>query len=536
MDQQTLPSERPLDDPLLHAAHARFGVEYLFPYQRLVIANTLESSEPLERQDTRQLVILPTGAGKSLCFQLPAALLDGCTVVVYPLLSLMADQARRLEATGLSYATLSGQTSRDDRRTILNTIAAGVVRILLTNPETLTAPETVTALSRCAVDHLVVDEAHCVCEWGETFRPAYLAVGPAVAQIKPRVLTAFTATASPYVLTSINRHLFLDQPVHLVSANPDRPNIHYQVIPAIGGIGALRELLIPGDSGPSFLGRVPPSLPVERPAIVFCRSRAATELTAGRLRRLTGDNEIRFYHAGLSSGEKGRVEKWFFAADHGVLIATCAYGLGIDKSNIRTVIHPEPAPTVEAFLQESGRAGRDGKPAVSITLSPPIQPGILLIQPTLPVVASETTRGRGADGADLLLARQRAMSEYLVHDGCRRSFLLERMGAEAVGCTGCDHCDGRAAGPIPAMRILHRAARCHRRTIDRGSLSRLLCGHPTGQDRRTRVLSSRYIGALRPRSAEECTEAVAAALQARVIRIRRRPFWPGTIDVGNRLP
>ena len=536
MEHQTLHAGRTIGDPLLEAAHSHFGVEYLFPYQRLVIANTLESSETLEKQDTRQLVILPTGAGKSLCFQLPAALLDGCTVVVYPLLSLMADQARRLEATGLSHATLSGQTGPGERRTILDNIATGAVRILLTNPETLTAPETVRALSRCAVDHLVVDEAHCVCEWGETFRPAYLAVGSAVAQIRPRVLTAFTATASPYVLASINRHLFLNQSAHLVSANPDRPNIHYQVIPAVAGIGALRELLTPGGVGPSFLGRAPRALPVERPAIVFCRSRAATELIAGRLRRLTGDDEIRFYHAGLSREEKSRVEKWFFAADCGVLIATCAYGMGVDKPNVRTVIHPEPAPTVEAFLQESGRAGRDGKPACSITLAPPINTVARPHQAAPPIGSPEIDRGQAPDGGALLLARQRAMSEYLSHDGCRRAFLLERMGAEAAGCTGCDHCDGRVAGSIPALVILREAARSHRRTVDRGSLARLLCGQSTGQDRQARVLTNRYLGALRPRSAEECGEVVTAALEARVIRVRRRPFWSGTIDMGKALP
>ena len=180
----TEPSDSiPSSDPLLDAARDRFSVNYLFPYQRLVISNTLESAHESEQSDARQVVILPTGAGKSLCFQLPAALLRGCTVVVYPLLSLIADQARRLETTGIPFATLSGRTPSDERPKILRGITEGRVRILLTNPETLTTPATIDALSRCRVDHLVVDEAHCVCEWGETFRPAYLEIGAASERI-----------------------------------------------------------------------------------------------------------------------------------------------------------------------------------------------------------------------------------------------------------------------------------------------------------------------------------------------------------------
>lgn len=251
-------------DPLLEAARP-FGVSYLFPYQRLVISNVLEAADvgtaegpaadagapdPEPWSDdrdndhiTRQIVVLPTGAGKTLCFQLPAAVLPGITIVVYPLLSLMADQVRRAEAAGLGCAVLKGGLSRGERTRLWESVEGDQLQIVLTNPEMLGQEPVLNRLAEREVAHLVIDEAHCVSEWGETFRPSYLELGRVIGRLRPRVTTAFTATASPPVLEAVRAHLFGGEGAHLIQAVPDRPNISYSVIDAPSKTFALRLLL-----------------------------------------------------------------------------------------------------------------------------------------------------------------------------------------------------------------------------------------------------------------------------------------------------
>jgi ATP-dependent DNA helicase RecQ len=228
-----------LPDPLLETA-APFGVSYLFPYQRLVITNVLDDGED---SVTRQIVVLPTGAGKTLCFQLPAAVLSGLTIVVYPLLSLMGDQLRRAQAAGLGTAILKGGQSRAERKEIWERIDTNKIRIILTNPETLLGDAVLRRISELEISHFVIDEAHCVSEWGETFRPSYLELGRVISSIAPRTTTAFTATASPPVLQGVRTHLFGGEGAHLIQAVPDRPNIAYSVLHTPAKAFALRALL-----------------------------------------------------------------------------------------------------------------------------------------------------------------------------------------------------------------------------------------------------------------------------------------------------
>ena len=265
------PAPDTLPDPLLEAA-APFGAAYLFPYQRLVISNVLEAADalspgppgaeapgpadpapghrrsvatagPPEDRIRRQIVVLPTGAGKTLCFQLPAAILRGLTVVVYPLLSLMADQIRRAEGAGLTAVVLRGGQSREERTAVWDAVESGRLQLLLTNPEMLSQESVITRLAHSAVSHLVIDEAHCVSEWGETFRPAYLELGRVIRELEPAATTAFTATASPVVLDAIRTHLFGDGGAHLIQSVPDRPNIAYSVLETPAKLYALTRLL-----------------------------------------------------------------------------------------------------------------------------------------------------------------------------------------------------------------------------------------------------------------------------------------------------
>src|SRR6056297_2316584 len=179
-------------DPVLRTACSEFGVSYLYPYQRFVIANTLEAGP----EARRQIVVLPTGSGKTLCFTLPAVLLPGITIVVYPLLALMDDQLRRIASAGITARILRGGQSAREREEIFSAVESGQVRCLLANPEVLAGESVRERLRTASISHLVVDEAHCVSEWGETFRPAYLSLRETLQILAPAVTTAFTATAS----------------------------------------------------------------------------------------------------------------------------------------------------------------------------------------------------------------------------------------------------------------------------------------------------------------------------------------------------
>jgi ATP-dependent DNA helicase RecQ len=340
-------------DPIGEAVQNLFGMSYLFPYQRLVIGNIMEAAEAVsgmgaEEGDRaavgRQIVILPTGAGKSLCFQLPAMLLDGPTLVIYPILSLMADQERRLMEKNFAPVVLRGGQSSEEREAIWKKLESGESRFIIANPEVLLTEKVLEALPRLGIMHVVIDEAHCVSEWGESFRPSYLEIHKIIDAAGARLVTAFTATASAPVLEKIEKYIFGTRGAHRIIGNPDRSNISYTARGCVLRDIAVRDILAVN----------------EKPAIVFCASRPGTEKLARYLRNSFNSREFRFYHAGLEREEKSAVEKWFFSSNEGTLIATCAYGMGVDKANIRTVIHRDCPPSVEAYLQESGRAGRDG--------------------------------------------------------------------------------------------------------------------------------------------------------------------------------
>jgi ATP-dependent DNA helicase RecQ len=292
------------NDPIDRVAKQNFNINYLFPYQRLVISNIIEGQD--------QIVILPTGAGKSLCFSIPAAFLDGPTLIIFPLLALMSDQARRLEETGLGVKILRGGQSKAERDAIFKACTAGKVRFLISNPETLIQDAVIDRLPTLKISHMVIDEAHTVAEWGDSFRPTYLKLREIKEKAKITQLSAFTATASEHIMSRLVEILFEGLTPHIVKAVPDRPNIKYSVHPALSKDHELR-MLIPE---------------IEKPAIIFCRSRTSAEMTAKLLARSGPDTPAKFYHAGLSKEEKADIESWFFDSDDGVLASTCAYGMG----------------------------------------------------------------------------------------------------------------------------------------------------------------------------------------------------------------
>jgi ATP-dependent DNA helicase RecQ len=467
-------------DPITNAAQKLFGLSYLFPYQRLVVSNILEAAqaagvplwwtgEPEERAaealpeqpegidcnedrgDDRlccglQIVILPTGAGKSLCFQLPSLLLSGATLVIYPILSLMADQERRLREKGFAPVLLRGGQSGEERAALWEKAASGESRFIIANPEVLITPKVLKKLPELNIVHVVVDEAHCVSEWGESFRPSYLRIAEVIHALKRAnggasgaraglpLVTAFTATASAPVLEKIDRYIFGDGArAHRIIGNPDRSNIMYAAQGCVMRDMAVRDLVREN----------------KRPAIVFCSSRSGVEELASFLINELKDNEIKFYHAGLSREEKTAVEKWYLPNPKGILVATCAFGMGVDKADIRTVIHREIPPSTEAYLQESGRAGRDGLPSKAILLWGPDD------ENRVKKAKTETGKRRMLDLIDY------AKSAGLCHDTsaganhslCRREYLLNLMnykGELSVPETDC--CDICAKTATNALR------------------------------------------------------------------------------------
>jgi len=422
-------------DPLSEAASSLFGLSYLFPYQRLVITNILEAAqasscaggqegEQSDRESCgRQIVILPTGAGKSLCFQLPAMLIEGLTLVIYPILSLMADQERRLRERGFSPVIIRGGQSKEERDEIWKNLESGKSRFIIANPEVLLTAQVKERLEKIKITHIVIDEAHCVSEWGESFRPSYLEIGSIINFLNPPLVTAFTATASSPVLEKIKKYIFGELEARQIVGNPDRPNISYSAKGCICRELAVRDLLLKN----------------ARPAIVFCSSRPGTEKLSRYLRNefaalgLSWSEEVRFYHAGLSREEKSDVEKWFINNSEAVLCATCAYGMGVDKADVRTVIHRDCAPSVEAYLQEAGRAGRDGGQSQAILLWGP---------------EDETFLARAKTEADRL--RVDALLRYARDtEHCRRHSLLALLdydsGGEVPENHCCDVCENEAA-------------------------------------------------------------------------------------------
>jgi len=300
------------------AARETFNIAYPRPFQLLIIQHILESQRDKKRDEV--LAVLPTGGGKSLCFLLPAVLLDGVTVLVFPILSLMSDQASRLERLNISYKILKGGMSWLEKRELFQALRRREAKILITDIEMLTQERILDELSAMDISLFVLDEAHTVISWGEGFRQSYRETRRVIDALNPKAVLAFTATLDKHTERRLGETVFSSKP-YLVHGGMNRPNIIYRRILSHFPISDIAEILEDERL---------------RPAIVFTRSRNDTEMIASRLRRIY---DARHYHAGLEKKVKGDIESWFFSSPDGVLVSTIAYGMGVDKGNIRCVIH-----------------------------------------------------------------------------------------------------------------------------------------------------------------------------------------------------
>lgn len=411
-------------DEAVKAAQNGFHVGYLFPWQRIVIANILDGEKSI-REDAefsshtdddeicrgRQIVLLPTGAGKSMCFLVPAILLNGATLIIYPLLALMSDQKRRMEEAGIRCVVFKGGQSQEEREENFKALndAENPARVIIANPEVLSGENLLERLSKVKIAHIAIDEAHCVSEWGDSFRPSYLELGRIIKTLGVKLITAFTATASKPVLDRIAEILF-EGNYHLVRGASDRANIHYEVRYAYAKKKAVLEAV----------------LKMKKPLIIFCGTRRRTEEMAHICAAYFGREKTRFYHAGLTKEEKNAVEEWFFDSKDGILAATCAYGMGVDKSDIASVIHLDSPEHLEAFVQEAGRAGRNGDNVNSV-----------LIWNHADYVHYRQAK---------IGSRERAMGDFALSKTCRRQMILDYLGGEKTVCSGCDVCDAAVSG------------------------------------------------------------------------------------------
>jgi ATP-dependent DNA helicase RecQ len=482
-------------DEIERLAGSRFGITYLYPIQRFVVSNVLEGNP--------QIVVLPTGAGKSLCFQLPSLLLPGPTLVLMPLLSLLSDQERKLRALGFPVGILRGGLSAEEKQRLWSGLRTGLTKLVLATPESCLAEANLAALRTCGIHHVVVDEAHCIAEWGDTFRPSYLQLGSLVHSLSVRMISAFTATASPEVVERIRGLLFVDGEVRVVGENADRPGISYAVQPVLSLNRALRRLVRTADA----------------PLLVFCRTRSDVEMACRHTRRGCADRPVFFYHAGLSREERAAVEAWFLRSPDGVLFATCAYGMGVDKPNIRTVIHAEVPSSVEAYLQESGRAGRDGRPSRAILL--------------LARRAEEAHRARLPD------ARTRERFErifsYAVQDSeCRRNSLLSLIGQASVACAGCDVCDGSTGLAAEGERQIISLVARHPRRFSPTEAAEILSAAPGPRSVRGFHDCLSCWGGLADWQAHEAEAAIHALVSEGKLRVVTRGPWKGRLTTARR--
>ncbi len=438
--QATTSGESVTADPRIAEVLSKWwGFDQLRPLQAEAIHAALDGRD--------SLVVMPTGGGKSLCYQLPPLVGESTDVVISPLVALMKDQVDALEAIGYPAAAIHSGISQGERQQVRDRLAAGELRLLFTAPERLVNTGLLDLLARVGVKRFSIDEAHCISQWGHDFRPEYRQLALLRERFPAASLHAFTATATPRVREDIAAQLHLRSPDVLVGTF-DRPNLCYRVVPRTDRSGQVIEIL----------GRH-----AGEASIVYCISRKETERLAARL--AAEGILARPYHAGLDPKERHKTQDAFARETIDVVVATVAFGMGIDRSDVRLVLHTALPKSLEAYQQETGRAGRDGLAAECV-----------LLYSSADVFSWESLVRKSADESELeadeaarLVAGQiehlHAMRRYAQAARCRHAALSEYFG-QSYGtepCGACDVCLGETENlpdaTVTAQKIISCVAR-----------------------------------------------------------------------------
>jgi ATP-dependent DNA helicase RecQ len=427
-----------VNPPDLRSALKRyFGYESFRPLQEEIVGDALLGRDVF--------ALLPTGGGKSLCYQLPALIREGLTVVVSPLIALMKDQVDALTANGIAATFLNSTLGEKERRERLRGLHQGNYRLLYVAPERLMVGNLLANLQQWSVGLIAIDEAHCISEWGHDFRPEYRQLAKLRDALPDTPVMALTATATARVREDIVKQLHLRNPAEYV-ASFNRPNLTYRVSPKRGAYEQIIE----------FVGKRS-----RESGIIYCQSRKGAESLAADL--ATAGFAARPYHAGLTDRERAANQEAFLRDDVKIICATIAFGMGINKPNVRYVIHYDLPKNIEGYYQETGRAGRDGLPSDCLLLFTPGD-----IRKYLHFI-DEITDERERRHAKQQLNE---MVHYAECPGCRRVELLAYFGEKysATNCGACDNCASPREtydGTVLAQKLLSSVIRARNASRDR---------------------------------------------------------------------
>ena len=447
-DAKPLPPPVPALPPTLDSARTLlkqiFGYDSFRPLQAEVMGNVLD------RRDT--LAIMPTGSGKSLCYQIPALLFPGLTVVVSPLISLMQDQVEALRDADVAAAYLNSTLAYHEYDMIVDQVRQGRIKLLYVAPETLLLPATLALLESCAVDCLTIDEAHCISQWGHDFRPEYRQIIDVRRRLPQAVCIAVTATATPRVQTDIKRSLdFQESDTFLASF--DRPNLFLGVLPRMDGPSQVLSFIQDHS---------------EQSGIVYCSTRKEVDSLSSLLERR--GVSVRPYHAGLDSRTRAQNQRAFVRDQVSVMVATVAFGMGIDKPDVRFILHYNLPKDLESYYQQIGRAGRDGLRADCLLLFS--YADLRTIRFFIDQMAQEEQRGASI--------RLSAMVGFGETDECRRRPLLGYFGEEydgddgEEGCAMCDNCTAEDREEVDLTIPAQKYLSCVYRTGQRFGLAHII--------------------------------------------------------------
>lgn len=492
-----------LGDRLTAALKEHFGYSRFRPLQREIVEAALEGSDVV--------ALLPTGGGKSLCYQLPALMREGLTVVVSPLIALMKDQVDGLRENGIAAALLNSGLDEEESRQTWRALYRGEFKILYLSPERLLIEGMLDSLEKLNFQLLAVDEAHCISSWGHDFRPEYRGLSVIREHFPDVPILAFTATATGRVREDIVQMLELKDPKEFV-ASFNRPNLSYRIIPRLSPLKQILEVI---SEHPQAAG------------IIYCLSRARTESVAEELR--TKGVKAEAYHAGLDPQERSERQERFVRDETQVIVATVAFGMGVDKPDVRFVIHHDLPKNLESYYQETGRAGRDGLPSECVLL---YSAGDAAKLRTFIDQASD------AGEREVAHAQLQQLLRFAESSECRRVALLryfgevfcDQRGASVSSCGACDNClTPREA--IDAAEITQKVLSCALRiqkhsgfSVGAGHLIDVLMGASTEKIKRWghEKLSTYGIG--KGRAKAEWGYYIRELVSAGLLRVNEQRF------------